>query len=100
MTFFYVCRIITTEEATQLLNRRTGFLASTVLFTHAPYKYKTVQSMMGVDLWVNGVNEKIFKILNSVGVSLSLQAARDNVDHIAREYCNGMELWVAAIIKV
>ena len=92
-----ICRIITVQEAENLLDLRTGLIASTVLFTHAPFLDKTVQALFAVDLRVSGVTEKVFKVLSAAGLRLSLESGWNNVDHVDPQR---MELWVAAVIKV
>lgn len=68
-------------------------MMSIQLYTHAPKVYKMTQSTLGVELWRQGASGATFKLLNFLGVSQSVQAARGNVDKVSKTYDQEIVDW-------
>ena len=52
-----------------------------------------LQSTMGVELWRQGTSGAAFKLLNFLGLSQSVPAARSNVDRVSKDYDDEIVLW-------
>ena len=52
------------------------------VYSMNPQKFKMWQTVLGVNLWKEGVSQKAFKALNRLGLCQSKDAARNRVDKI------------------
>ena len=88
---------MTETEAQAVLDKRTGMVLSTILFTSNLRKLNFVQSCLGVEGWRQGNSLKMFKTLNSLGVCQSHTSAVRHVDRMRGRHDHLVKEWKAAL---
>ena len=83
---------MTEEEAQQLLDKRIGMVVSIALYTRS-HRNTLVQSVIGVEMWREGCSKKLFKIMNSLGVSQGIIASRQNIVSLQDDHDKEVKLW-------
>lgn len=78
----FTFKLLTNSEAKSIRTARLGMAMSIILFTRSPKSYKYAQSAIAVSMWHQHASLKLFKALNTLGVSQGVEAARGHVDHL------------------
>ena len=91
---FVTCR---SGETDDIRRCRIGMLANMLLSTTAPKLYKFVASAIGVELWRQGTSHAVFKLLQRIGITQSVDAARRYVDALGESHDKDIKLWKADI---
>ena len=72
----------TSAEANGIRVARLGMQLGVAAFSMNPQRFKMWQTVLGVNLWKEGVSQKAFNVLNRLGLCQSKDAARSRVDKI------------------
>ena len=78
----FFSRLVTAAEANDIRVARLGMQLGVAVYSMNPQKFKMWQTVLGVNLWKDGVSQKAFKALNRLGLCQSKDAARNRVDKI------------------
>ena len=74
-----------------------GTILALILHTHSPRIYKTFQQMVGMELWRKGAAHDLYTILNYLGFSQGVNAARDRVDKVIVNHDQALKEWKSGI---
>ncbi|XP_071500137.1 uncharacterized protein [Diadema antillarum] len=86
-------RCVSDDEAKVFITRRLGQMVAIGMFSQAPRIFKFVQTCMGIELWRQGVSQKVFKTLNHSGITINANTVRLHVDVVAQNHDQQLKEW-------
>ncbi|XP_072170943.1 uncharacterized protein [Diadema setosum] len=75
------------------LTRKAGQMLAIALHARNRRRYKFVQAAMGIELWRQRASQKVFGILNGLGISQSKTTMKTYANSIVQEYDKKLLTW-------
>ena len=93
ITEIVIFRSLSDEECESKANARKGLIFSIMLHSQKPRQFKFIQMVMGVELWRQGASHKLYELLNFLGISQGVDAARSHTDKLSDGYDQQLQNW-------
>ena len=67
-------------------------IVASIIFSHNP-KSRLLQTLMGIELYRQGSSQKLYRVLNYLGLSLSNDASRSHADILSKGFDKRVVEW-------
>ncbi|XP_022107179.1 uncharacterized protein LOC110988185 isoform X2 [Acanthaster planci] len=83
----------TRREARETWNRKTGNIVANILYAHNPWVYKFWHNIVGLEMWRQGADRRIFDKLHHLGVCSTYLSVQETVDRIRSLHNEHIHQW-------